>query len=55
MNKSYWDRLRSMRFMSAAAGLGHIPTAAKEPQGVSNGNDSRPSAPPQREGQGQSQ
>ncbi len=54
MNKSYWDRLRSMRFMSAS-GLGHIPTAAKEPQGVSNGNDSRPSAPSQREGQGQSQ
>lgn len=55
MNKSYWERRRAAHFMSASAGIGHIPTAAKEPQGVSNGNDSRPSAPSHGEAQGQAQ
>ena len=55
MNKSYWERRRLAFRMSAPAGLGHIPTAALPPQGVSHGNEQSLSEASDREGQGKAQ
>lgn len=56
MNKSYWERQRYLWGMSAAAGVGHIPTAAEAPhQGVSHGNEPSLSEASDREGQGKAQ